>query len=49
MIVTYKNPDGDTIYTDYISIYQKSSSGLILKEDGGYILTERIDRLELES
>lgn len=47
MTVSYYNPDGDLIYTDYITIVQSGSTGFLLNETGGYILTETIDRIEL--
>ena len=45
--VTYYNPDGTVITTEYIYINQDYEKSYLLTEDGGYILTETYDRIIL--
>lgn len=46
--VTYYNADGSVIKVEYIYIEQDEEKFYLLKEDGGYLLTETYDKILLE-
>jgi hypothetical protein len=48
MDVTYYNPDGTIIRTDSLLLVQDYDKSYLLKEDGGYLLTESYDKIILE-
>lgn len=47
--ITYSayNSDGTLAWEETVTIYQEGSSSFLLKEDGGYLLQENIDRIKI--